>query len=309
MKKSCAFIVFLLAILISLPAYSDDKVTIAVLDLNPKGVPKIVANAVSDIIRSEFVNIGNFTVVERSQMNAIMEEQGLQMTGCTDSSCAVQFGKILSAERIVVGEVNAIGKAAFITIRYVDVVKGSSMFSAKARASSLDTIDSAAEKVARKLAQRIVEEDKDILTRKSPTEYYVRSIVPGLGQFYADRTVKGIVFASTFVLAGAFSYFAWADFKKKDDAYHDLNRGSTEFNDTFDEYETAGKYFYYSLALVGFVYVVHWVDVLFFSAPDFSGAGEDKAETASCNFYKFNLCSVSGFAPEKGASFSVGVKF
>ena len=113
MRTLLTALLFCLFIL-SVSAFADEKVTIAVLDLNPKGVSARVANVVADIIRSEFVNIGNFTVVERSQMNAIMEEQGLQMSGCTDSSCAVQFGKLLSARRIVVGEVNKAGKKKIV---------------------------------------------------------------------------------------------------------------------------------------------------------------------------------------------------
>ena len=42
-------------------AHPDEKVTVAVLDLTGKGVPNIAATAASDIIRSEFVNIVNFS--------------------------------------------------------------------------------------------------------------------------------------------------------------------------------------------------------------------------------------------------------
>lgn len=135
------FFILLTLLLLSSPLYSADKVTIAVLDLAGKGVPKIVSNAISDIIRSEFVNIGNFTVVERSQMNLILKEQGLQMTGCTDSSCAVEYGKLLSAKRIVIGEVSKVGKRIIITARYVNVRNGKSLFSAYGKANSIDDID------------------------------------------------------------------------------------------------------------------------------------------------------------------------
>ncbi len=93
-----------LVLLFPLPARAE-KMQIAVLDLEPKGIPKIMAGAVSDIVRSELVKSGYFTVVERGQMDAILREQGFQMTGCTDSACAVQMGKLLSAKKILMGEI------------------------------------------------------------------------------------------------------------------------------------------------------------------------------------------------------------
>ncbi len=290
--KKIIFMIFCAVFLFSaISVFAGDKVTVAVLDLDPKGVPKIAAMAVSDIIRAEFVNIANFTVVERAQMKAILEEQSLQMTGCTDASCAVQFGKILSAKRIVIGEVTKLGKGAIITARYVDVAKGTSLFSAKDKADTIDDIDKAAERLAKNLAQRIVDEDKEVLSSKTMTEYYVRSILPGLGQFYADKPVQGIISATLFVGSGIAAYFMYADYKKKDDDYHNLDRGSVNFDSKYDAYEKAGLYFDISLYVVGAVYLLHWIDVLFIARPDFGKPTEAEAAFNSA-FYNFDICAV-----------------
>lgn len=79
---------------VCVPAFPAEKMQVAVLDLQPKGISKILAGAASDIIRSEMIKTGLFTVVERGQMNEIFKEQGFQMTGCTDQACAVQVGKV-----------------------------------------------------------------------------------------------------------------------------------------------------------------------------------------------------------------------
>lgn len=311
MKKTITFILAAFFTMFYSFSYAGDKVTVAVIDLNPKGVPKIVANAVSDIIRSEFVNIANFTVVERDQMKAILEEQSLQMTGCTDAACAVQFGKLLSARRIVVGEVTKLGKGAIITARYVDVAKGTSLFSSRDKAATLDEIDVAAERLAKNLAQRIVDEDKEVLSSKTMTEYYVRSVVPGLGQFYADKPINGTIAATLFVGSCAAAYFMWADYKKKDDDYHSLDRGDNDFDAKYDAYDKAGLYYDVSLYAVAFVYVLHWVDVLFISKPDFAkDAGEE--ETAFNDvFMDFDVCSVPYFkeGPDRVFNARVGVRF
>jgi hypothetical protein len=132
-----------------------DKLTVAVLDLEARGMSKIAAMTVCDIIRSELIDSDRFLVVERNQMNVILKEQGLQQTGCTDSSCAVQIGKLLSARKVLIGEVNKLDTAIHITVRIVDVERGLAEFSTSEKAKSLDEIDIAAKSIVRKLTERI----------------------------------------------------------------------------------------------------------------------------------------------------------
>ena len=43
------------------------------------------------------------------------------MTGCTDVSCAIELGKILNSERVIIGPVGLVGETYSITARIVDV--------------------------------------------------------------------------------------------------------------------------------------------------------------------------------------------
>ena len=72
MKRIFSF-VFAISVFFSIQAAAEEKMQIAVLDLQPKGVTKTVAGATSSIIRSEMVRTGHFAVVERSQMDAIIQ--------------------------------------------------------------------------------------------------------------------------------------------------------------------------------------------------------------------------------------------
>ncbi len=238
------------------------------LDLNSKGVSRNITNVVADIIRSEFVNIGNFTVVERSQMKAIMEEQGLQMTGCTDSSCAVQFGKLLSARRIVVGKVSKAGrKKIIITARYVDVEKGQSLFSARVMAKGIDDISDAAKKLADKLAERIVTGDKEVIIPKTAGGFYTRSIVPGWGQFYAGESIKGVVFLSAFILGAGLTGYSAYNYTLAQSEYDSIEREDTldTINKRRDDLTAAALYINVSVGILAGVYVIHWLDALIFS--------------------------------------------
>ena len=117
--------------------YSQEmvKYTIAVLDLTANGISLTEAASLSDYMRGQVTRVitsedykkrvkVNYTIVERSQMDKIFEEFDVQNTGCTDVSCAVKFGKILNAERIILGSVGLVGQTYTISTRIVDVESG-----------------------------------------------------------------------------------------------------------------------------------------------------------------------------------------
>jgi TolB-like protein len=136
-------------------AYAKEPITIAVLDFKGTDVPSAVSGAVTDLIKSDFVNTNLFKILERQQINEILKEQGFQQTGCTEQSCAVEIGKLLSAKKILIGEVTKVGQSIIITARIVDVEQGVIEFSAKETASSEDNIVAAASILTRSLIVQI----------------------------------------------------------------------------------------------------------------------------------------------------------
>jgi len=148
-----AFSVFLL--FTSTELYSAEKLRIAILDLKPTKVPATTAKAVSDLLRTRLIDEGLFTVVERNQMDDILKEQGFQQTGCTDASCAVQIGKLLSANKMLIGEVSRLGSAIMLTCRIVDVEKGVAEYATQEKAATEDSLDTAVAAMVEKLTRRI----------------------------------------------------------------------------------------------------------------------------------------------------------
>ena len=105
---------------------------LAILDLDAKGISQIEAAYLTEYMRGQVTRLVtsdeyknktgiNYTVVERSQIDKIFEQFEIQNTGCTDVSCAVEFGKMLSVERIVIGSVGLVGQTYSIATRIVDV--------------------------------------------------------------------------------------------------------------------------------------------------------------------------------------------
>lgn len=110
----------------------EDSYTIAVLDLIANGISDSEARSLSDYLRSQITRTATsqefteksgfvYTVIERAQMDKILEEFDYQSTGCTDEECAVELGKMLNAERIVIGSVGLVGQTYTINARIVDI--------------------------------------------------------------------------------------------------------------------------------------------------------------------------------------------
>tara|TARA_B100000315_G_scaffold260882_1_gene326778 strand:- start:1369 stop:2085 length:717 start_codon:yes stop_codon:yes gene_type:complete len=104
--------------------YGDGKTTIAILDLEGRGISTLEAQTLTDRMRSELVKTGAVTIVERSQMNEILGEQGFQQTGCTSTECAVEVGKLLGVSNMITGSIGKIGSSYTLDIRIFEVQSG-----------------------------------------------------------------------------------------------------------------------------------------------------------------------------------------
>ena len=97
---------------------------IAVLDLKPDGIQASEARKISELIRTEIINTGKYIVIERSRIDLLLKEQGFTQIGFTDESSAVKLGKLLAAQKILIGTAMRLGESIVITGRVVDIEKG-----------------------------------------------------------------------------------------------------------------------------------------------------------------------------------------
>lgn len=98
---------------------------IALADLSAQGVDPSASSIISDRLRNDLFAVGHFTVIERSQMEQILKEQGFQQSGgCTSDACAVEVGQLLGVQYIAVGSVGLLGKTYTINVRMIDVKTG-----------------------------------------------------------------------------------------------------------------------------------------------------------------------------------------
>jgi len=114
----------LFLLLFPLFVFTREKIALAVLDFEGKQVDQIKTEAVTDLLRTELFNTGSFKVIERQRIVQIIEEQKFQASGMTDTDRAVEIGRLLNVEKIMIGTVTKLGYTYIINTRIVDVQSG-----------------------------------------------------------------------------------------------------------------------------------------------------------------------------------------
>ena len=108
----CAALLVAAAALPALAA-AGDKPRIAVLEFKNKAENQWWysggAAAAQDVFVTELVKSGKFRVVEREQLEALMQEKNLSLSGDVDPKTAVRVGKLLGVNYILTGSVTEYG--------------------------------------------------------------------------------------------------------------------------------------------------------------------------------------------------------
>ena len=107
----------------NLTAFTIKNETIVVFDFIGNDINSNTARTLSDRLRIELVNYNFINVLERNRIDAILEEQAIQMSGCVDE-CLVEVGKLLGATSIITGSIGKVGDYYTINARKINATTG-----------------------------------------------------------------------------------------------------------------------------------------------------------------------------------------
>ena len=105
-------------------SFANSQNTIAVLDFKGNGILINEASSISERLRTELFNNGDYRVVERDKLEAILKEQGLSQSGIVTDEYIVNAGSILGVDKVVVGTINKIENLYSVSARIVNVKTG-----------------------------------------------------------------------------------------------------------------------------------------------------------------------------------------
>lgn len=139
-KFNILITMFLLLISGSLYASRSERTKIAVMDFETINVEQSVGKAVAESMRTSLFKTGKYSVIERSQLEKIIEEQKLQASGLADDEHLISAFRVSGVQVLVLGSVSKIGKTYTINSRFIDVEKGVAIKAGKVNCNNEDDI-------------------------------------------------------------------------------------------------------------------------------------------------------------------------
>ncbi|MDH4267293.1 MAG: CsgG/HfaB family protein, partial [Deltaproteobacteria bacterium] len=156
---------FYLSLTIPLQCWGAAKTRVAVIDFEQKGEQEFRGRQVGEIVAewliTSLVRTGRFDVVERAQLQKILKEQQMGMSGMISQETASKVGELLGVKVIITGSVIRLGNIYDVNTRLINVEDGSILKAEKIRGPGLDAIE------------RMMDSLADTIKKDFPIEGYV----------------------------------------------------------------------------------------------------------------------------------------
>lgn len=120
-KILCLCFITLLIFSSNLKAAQNERA--AILDFKAHNCDESLARIVTDFISTKIFDANIFIIVEREQIDKVIREIELQKTKYTESESAVKMGKLLAAEKTILGAVHKIDQY-YIILKIINVADG-----------------------------------------------------------------------------------------------------------------------------------------------------------------------------------------
>lgn len=242
MRKIVVFI-FLTAV-VSFQAFGEMPV-VTVLDFQMNSVSENDMKSIISYLSASLHDTGVYRVIDTAQRDTILEELAFSNTGCTDESCQLEIGKLLSAEYIITGDVALVDERYVLSARMLEtetsatvntgrgiypglgeMIDGMQLFAAKLSGdeAAIMLAEAEAEKVAAEAAAALVAGKEPISGRE----------IAALSTLGAGAVAAGI---GGYLLYAAFNYKS----NNVDPVFEIYNTAD------LDTYETAALEYYNSL--------------------------------------------------------------
>lgn len=107
------------------PAIPQPGPTVAIASFAASPADSVEARLVADALAANLQSSGKVRLLERSQMDRILAEQGFQASGaCENGDCVVETGRLLGVQQLVVGRLSRLEDVLQLDTRLVDVGTG-----------------------------------------------------------------------------------------------------------------------------------------------------------------------------------------
>ena len=130
MKKFLSL--FLLILSVAIPVSANDLVAVLPLSTS-SGISESEIQIITQFLEDSLINTGRIDLISQDKRDEIMSELTFSQGGCSDESCALDIGELLSAEYMVYGSVNRQETLYVLSIKKMNVE------TSKLEVSAMDT--------------------------------------------------------------------------------------------------------------------------------------------------------------------------
>jgi hypothetical protein len=145
-------IIVLLFLAVVGQAIAQDKPIITVLDFSTDGVSESEMKSIISLLSSALFQTQAFTVIDVSERERLLQELEFSLSECTDESCLLEVGRMLSAEGIVVGNLGKVGNRYILSTKLLETETAKTLNTADGFYDDLDALVDDIYALANKLA-------------------------------------------------------------------------------------------------------------------------------------------------------------
>ena len=183
---------------------AEGKQTVALLEFEGRGISQLEAKTLTDRLMSEMVNTDAVIMVERNQMDEILNEQGFQQSGCTSSECAAEVGALLGVQNMGSGSFGKLGNSYTIDAKMFSVETGATIRTvSKTYKGPVDNLLTVIEVVGWEIVGLKAPQDKlDILAAADP------ALAASPKKSGGGKTLRRLMWTTLLLGGGAAAYLA-----------------------------------------------------------------------------------------------------
>lgn len=176
---------------------ADTNMAIAVADFDIRGnIEKSDVKALADRFREKLIETTKYRVMERNQMDLILNEIGFQQTGvCRDNECLVQIGQIIAVQKIISGSVSRVGEIYSVNIKLLDVETGTidKSVTEDCACPIEQLLTGSMKRLAQKIAGIKVEENEnELLFKKGDASIFIKTDIDSARVYLDGKLVDGV---------------------------------------------------------------------------------------------------------------------
>lgn len=199
-NKLSKVIFFPLFLIVVCAAYSQEyKPRLAVLDFVTESLSQKEMKSTVGLLSSALFETEKYDVIDVAQRQMVLDEIEFSLSGCSDESCQLEIGKLLSAELIVVGSIDVVGERYILTCKMLETATARTVSTANGIYLTLNDLIDNLQAIADRLAGIEYGDNDSDIVQKDRTEKF-----PSIN---TGRLITGISLATAGSITAILSYF------------------------------------------------------------------------------------------------------